>query len=161
MILLFINSCNFEKNERQIDFEKSVELAKYMGDFSINQLAIHRSGFLKVDNYVILPDSVDKDSIEIGLNDSLIHQIDWLKTSDLTKKKLNEIKRLLIDSNNEKINYENGAYFFMTGGWIDAQWGKVYSISDISDKEDFFKFERIKDIDPIENKQNWFDYYID
>lgn len=161
VILLLINSCSSAKNERQIDFEKSTELAEYMENFSIDQLSVHKNGFLQFDNYIILPDSVDKETVEINLRDSLIHQTDWLRSSKLTEKQLGEIKSLMIESNNEKVNHDNGAFFFMTGSWIDAQWGKAYSKLDISDKVDFFTFERIKEIEPIENKQNWYDYYAD
>ena len=161
IILLILSSCGLNRNERELNFDQSIELANLMDKLSIQELAISRDNYIRLNNFVIIPDSIDFHGIESSYGDSIVTLSEWTKATGLTKTDLSNLKRLLTESNNAKIVIDNGAFFFMTGSWIDAHWGKVYSETEISDQEDLFKFDRVKDIEPIKNQQNWYDYYAD
>tara|TARA_Y100000385_G_scaffold276770_1_gene322922 strand:+ start:1522 stop:2091 length:570 start_codon:yes stop_codon:yes gene_type:complete len=158
---LLLNSCGFNRNELEINFDQSIEVANLMDKFSIQELTISRDNHIRLDNLLILPDSVDRHGIEPSHGDSIVSLTEWTNATGFSKTELSNLKRLLTESNNTKIVKENGAFFFMTGSWIDAQWGKVYSKTDISNQEDSFSFGRVQEIEPIKDRPNWFDYYVD
>ena len=161
IFLLLVNSCEFKRNEREINFDQSIELANLMAKYSIQELSISRDSLIRINNLIIVPDSIDQQGIETIHRDSLVTMSYWIRSTGFTNIDLSDLKHLLTESNNFKIVMENGAFFFMTGSWIDAHWGKVYSKTDITDQEDLFKFDRVKEIEPIKNQPNWFDYYAD
>jgi hypothetical protein len=158
---LLFNSCGINRNEREINFDKSIELAKLMDKFSVQELTITRDNHIRLNNLVIIPDSIEPQGIQLSFRDSIVTTSDWIYATGFKETDLSNLKRLLKESNNIKIIKDNESFFFMTGSWIDAQWGKVYSKTDISNKKDSFKFERVQEIEPIKDQPNWFDYYID
>jgi len=86
---------------------------------------------------------------------------EWVSVKNINQEDIVNLKRLMIESNNLKIIKDQDAYFFSEGGWIDSEWGKVFSLKNILDQEDIFKFERVQDIEVIEGKLNWYEYYAD
>ena len=86
---------------------------------------------------------------------------DWVETKNQNKDSLIVLRDLMINSSNKRIIKDNESYFFNEGGWIDSDFGKVFSESDITGKLDKFKFDRVKEIEPIPNLENWYTYYAD
>ena len=158
--IIFIYSCGTEKYDLKINYEKSIKLIELVDNYGISEVFVDREKNLIINGKVIVDSIEVKNEIKPGEYNK-VSKIDLINELKITSEKIDSIQILMNESNNIKLNIENGAYFFMTGSWIDAQWGKVYSERDLNNMENDFKFERIKDIKPIKNKLNWYNYYAD
>lgn len=162
VLLSLLTACGMKRKERKIDFEKSVKLGELLKSLSIQEISVLQyGGALKINDQIVVSDSINLDALELCKIHECLHETQWVELSIMTKSDLVAIKELLKESNNVKVISDQGAFFFMTGSWIDAQWGKVYSTSDIIGKEGVFEFEGVKEITPIEDFSNWFEYYAD
>ena len=85
----------------------------------------------------------------------------WGEKKKMTLSELQELKSLVELTNNYRIIREQKVYFFSEGGWIDSNFGVVYSKTDPRDKIDEFRFDRVQEIDPITGKKYWYEYYAD
>ena len=161
VLFTIILSCNIEKQSREIDINKSEKIIEYFSKYSINKLFLYQEHLIINDTLIKFNNSTN-DSVQSLLWTTFQMDLnEWVSVKNINQEDIVNLKRLMIESNNLKIIKDQDAYFFSEGGWIDSEWGKVFSLKNILDQEDIFKFERVQDIEVIEGKLNWYEYYAD
>ncbi len=148
------------QHENHIDMTKTEqELIPKLEEIPFKKLALNNS-LLIIDDTLLLFDNDTTTNAFVFLRDTLT-VAQWTNDKQVSKELMVAIKMLLKETSNYRIVNENNTYFFVEGGWIDSNWGKAYSVGDISDGEESFKFDRVQDIDLIRGKPNWYEYYAD
>ena len=153
-----ILACHENSHVREIDLEKSEQLIEYIDHLSIESLVLSDQNLIINDTLILInPDS---------LNNPVFHRHqmsleEWESKKRLPKGTLAKVLNLMNESSNKSIVKENKAYFFNEGGWIDSEFGKVYSKQELVGKAKDFKFERVQEIKPFGKKQSWYVYYAD
>ena len=146
--------------ENHIDVAKTEqELIPKLKEITFKRLVLNNS-LLVIDDTLLLFDD-DTTTHAFGFLRDTLRMDQWTNEKQISEELMVAIKMLLNETSNYRAINENDAYFFSEGGWIDSNWGKAYSVDDISDKEESFKFDRVQDIDPIRGKPNWYEYYAD
>jgi hypothetical protein len=158
IILLLLSSCGQSGTVESIDLDKTEKLMPLLDRLKFSKIEL-------VDNALIINDTLIKFSrnssnLEIYVADSIAVE-DWTKTNKIPKDNLMALKDKIRESRNYRITKESNTYFFSEGGWIDSNFGKAYSKSNINNDETSYKFERIQSIKSIKNKPNWYEYYAD
>lgn len=153
-----ILACDESSLVREIDLEKSEQLIESIDHLNIKSLVLSDQNLIIDDTLIVMnPDS---------LNSPIFyrHQMsleEWESKKRLPKETLTKVLHLMNESSNNRIVKENKAYFFNEGGWIDSDFGKVYSKQELEGKAKDFKFGRVQEIKPFGEKQNWYVYYAD
>ena len=86
---------------------------------------------------------------------------EWVKNKKMSCSEFQSLKRLISETENYRIIKEQDTYFFSEGGWIDSNFGKAYSKTDPRESIEEFQFDRVKEIDPITDRNYWYEYYAD
>ena len=132
-----------------------------MNKYSFDKVFMDSNNYLIINDTLLLPDTVGVDSVKTIWTAHRLSLKDYAKDRNIQSIALDKFKNLMIISNNKRIIKEQNSYFFNEGGWIDSDFGKVFSKSKIEDKEKDFKFDRVQEIKAILDKPNWYEYYAD
>ena len=158
IMTLGLLSCSPNKTD-VIDINKTEKLITLLDQIKFSE--IHIAGRqLIVDETLVKLDSTDTSSVN-GYTSDTVELSEWCVKKLYLQDSIVKIHNLIIDSRNHHIIKDNGVYFFVEDGWIDSNWGKAYSLTDITNKADSFKFDRVKSIDKIKTRNNWYNYYAD
>src|SRR5690606_7461834 len=154
-------SCGTDRTEREIDLQKSEQIIPYMENLFIDRLELYEDNLI-VNDTLVQFNSSPADSINSSRWTA--HQMsiyEWVLKREISSESMTDLKKLMMSSKNLRVVREKEVYFFSEGSWIDADWGKAYSIHDISSKHSDFTFDQIQEIKAISNRRNWFEYYAD
>lgn len=161
LVIVLLNSCGIDNNLRQIDIDKSMLIIEKMEHLQIHRLTLNYNDLIINDTLIYL-DSIAKDTISNRpWTKAQIDIGDWIILKKQHKDSLIILRDLMKNSANKRIIKDNESFFFNEGGWIDSDFGKVYSKTNITDQLDKFTFDRVKEIEPIPNLKNWYTYYAD
>ena len=160
LCLIFL-SCGTDRTEREIDLPKSEQIIPYLENLSINRLELYEDNLI-VNDTLVQFNSSSADSINNSRWTAHGMTMDeWVEKKEITPESLTDLKKLMMSSKNLRVVREKEDYFFSEGSWIDADWGKAYSIQEISSKHSDFTFDQIREIKAISNRPNWYEYYAD
>ncbi|MFD0975357.1 hypothetical protein [Salinimicrobium gaetbulicola] len=161
ILCLICVSCGIDRTERKIDLQQSEEIILMMEEFSIDRLEL-REGNLIINDTLLLSNS---SSVYSSTDPRwTAHQMkieEWIKNKKIKQETLTALFSLMTNSKNQRIVKEREVYFFNEGSWIDADWGKAYSIHNISSKKPDFSFDNVQEIKTIDDRPNWYEYYAD
>jgi len=141
--------------------DESLMIIDDMNKYSFDKVFMDSNNYLIINDTLLLPDTVGVDSVKTIWTAHRLSLKDYAKDRNIQSIALDKFKNLMIISNNKRIIKEQNSYFFNEGGWIDSDFGKVFSKSKIEDKEKDFKFDRVQEIKAILDKPNWYEYYAD
>lgn len=158
---ILFSSCAGDVNIRQIKMDESLMIIDDMNKYSFDKVFMDSNNYLIINDTLLLPDTVGVDSVKTIWTAHRLSLKDYAKDRNIQSIALDKFKNLMIISNNKRIIKEQNSYFFNEGGWIDSDFGKVFSKSKIEDKEKDFKFDRVQEIKAILDKPNWYEYYAD
>ena len=158
LCLVGLISCGQVQNKEVINMEKTEKLIPLLEKFDFSKIEL--TGNSLVINDTLIRFENDTTKINIFVADSL-SLVDWSARNSINQDTVKLLLTRIRESRNKRIIKENNTYFFSEGGWIDSDFGKAYSTTNITDKMDKFKFDRIREIRRLENKKNWYDYYAD
>ena len=161
ILCLIYVSCGIDQTERKIDLQKSEEIIPLMEELSIDRLEL-REGNLVINDTLLLSSSPNINS----LTDSrwTAHQMrieEWIENKRIKQETMTDLNNLMTNSKNLRIIKEREVYFFNEGSWIDADWGKAYSIHNISSQKPDYLFDKVQEIKAINDQPNWYEYYAD
>jgi len=158
MLFICILACDESPQVGEIGLEKSEKIIGYIDQLNIRSLILNDQNLIINDTLVLLnPDS---------LKNPMFHQhqmslAEWESEKGVPKSTLTKVLTLMNESSNKKIVKERNAYFFSEGGWIDSEYGKIYSRQRLEGKEKEFGFDRVQEIKPFGGRMNWYVYYAD
>jgi hypothetical protein len=159
IILLVLCSCEQSSKIETIDIDKSEKLIPLLNQLNISKIEIKKEKLILNDTLINFDTDKTK-KIDCWVADT-INVMEWIQIHNWKLETITSLKILLKESNNYRIVKENDAYFFSEGGWIDSNYGKAYSKSNLTKGKKIFTIGRLKSIDPIKDKLNWYEYYAD
>ncbi len=158
LCLVGLISCGQVQNKEDINMEKTEKLIPLLEKFDFSKIEL--TGNSLVINDTLIRFEHDTTKIHIFMADSL-SLADWCARNSIKPDTIKLLLKQIIESKNKRIIIENNTYFFSVGGWIDSDYGLAYSTTDITDRKEKFKFDRIQEIRKLGNRKNWYDYYAD
>ncbi|WP_299991010.1 hypothetical protein [uncultured Pontibacter sp.] len=151
-------ACNSEADVREIDLEKSEHIIDYVDQLNLSTLVLNDQNLII--NYTLI--LINPDSLKRPLfHKYQVSMEEWELKREVPAGTLENLLSLLNESGNNRVVKEKEAYFFKEGGWIDSDFGKVYSKQQLTGKAKDFKFDRVQEIKPIGDRENWYVYYAD
>lgn len=137
------------KPRPSIDFSELQKMIPVLTSLSFKEIYVRQDGLL-LDDFLML--SIDSSGHQKIVSDSVYFS---------GKESFSRIHYLLVKNGINRLYFDNDAYFFVYGGWIDAQWGLAYSERSLIGKESVFTFDRIQEFEVIEEDFNWYYFYAD
>lgn len=158
IISMAMIACDKEASTRGIDLEMSEQIIDYVDQLNISSIVLNDQNLIVNDTLILLnPDSLTRPLFHE-------HQIsveDWESRRKVPAGTMEKVLSLINTSSNNRIVKEKEAYFFNEGGWIDSNFGKVYSKHHLTGREKEFKFDRVQELEPLGEIENWYTYKAD
>jgi hypothetical protein len=158
---LILVGCKFKKTDKKLNFLQCEELVAAIDAYAFREVGIGPNKILQIDGLSLYRENTKlynhRKLVDlVFINDSM-----FCAQNNMSMWELDTIYSKVVNCNCEQLIIENDAYFFITGSWIDASWGEVYSKSALSGMEEKFTFNRIQEIKPNKKRTNWFHFYAD
>jgi len=161
LVFVILAGCKFKQTNKNLNFLQCEELVAFIDSYDFHRVRMGPNKILQIDGLSLYRDNTKfhnhrKLAGLVFINDSM-----FCAQNNMAMWELDTIHSKVITCNCEQLIIENDAYFFITGSWIDAIWGEVYSKKGLSGSEKDFTFDRVQEIKPNKKRANWFHFYAD
>ena len=157
--ILILNAC-IDMYSTHLDLGKTEQyLIPELNKINFHEISLSDS-LIVVDDTLIVSDSDTTSNPGRWIKTSVKAE-EWVKNKKISYSEFQSLKRLIGETENYRIVKEQATYFFSEGGWIDSNFGKAYSETDPRERIEEFRFDSVQEIDPIDDRERWYEYYAD